>query len=388
MIDAFHKHFGPSAPPRVFRAPGRVNLIGEHTDYNLGFVLPVALQLAAYIAVAPSGDGKLRIYSESQNERFEFDVASLATLKPAGQWTDYPIGVARELLQAGFVLSGANLLIRSTVPFGSGLSSSASLEVATALALLSGREIEKIELAKLCQRAERNFVGVPCGIMDQYISVFGREHSAVEIDCRSLGHRLVSLPSGIAFIAVNTMVKHALSGSAYHDRVRECAAAVSTLRELYPTVESLRDATPEQLLAVDSRLDPVVSRRARHVVTEDARVNAFVAASAAGDAATMGKLMVASHRSLRDDYEVSCTELDVLVDAALAIPGVYGSRMTGGGFGGCTVTLLDQSAVGAFRTSIAEAYTKKTGLTPKIYSCEPADGAGEVKILETIPAAN
>jgi galactokinase len=387
MIDAFRKQFGPSALPRVFRAPGRVNLIGEHTDYNLGFVMPVALQLAAYVATAPSHDGKIRIFSESLNEQREFDAASLGSLQPTKHWSDYPIGVARELLQLGFDIPGVSLLIRSTVPFGSGLSSSASLEVASALAFLAGRPIEKLELAKLCQRSERNFVGVPCGIMDQYISVFGREHSAVEIDCRSLGHRLVTLPSGVAFIAVNTMVKHALAGSAYHDRVRECAAAVATLCEQFPAVESLRDATLEQLEAVRAKLDPVVAQRAKHVVTEDARVNAFVAASAAGNVTAMGRRMVESHVSLREDYEVSCAELDFLVDAALTIDGVYGSRMTGGGFGGCTVTLLAESAADRFRAEIAKAYSKQFGITPTIYSCEPADGAGEVKILETIPPA-
>ena len=283
MIAAFRERFGPTQQPRVFRAPGRVNLIGEHTDYNLGFVLPVALDLATYIAAAPSADGKLRIYSEDRQELREFDaVAASASVQPTREWTDYPVGVAQELVRAGVPIDGANLLIRSTVPEGSGLSSSAALEVSSALALLDGREFDPLELAKLCQRAERNFVGMPCGIMDQYISVFGRAHSAVEIDCRSLGHRLVKLPEGITFIAVNTMVKHALSGSAYRDRVRECAAAVEGIAAVYPDVQSLRDVSPEQFEGVASRLPEVVARRARHVVTEDARVNRFVEASRAG----------------------------------------------------------------------------------------------------------
>jgi galactokinase len=369
----------------VFRAPGRVNLIGEHTDYNLGFVLPVALDLATYIAAAPSGDGKLRIYSENRQELREFEVSQLGSVQPAREWTDYPIGVAHELVRAGVPIEGANLLIRSTVPDGSGLSSSAALEVASALALLGGREFDSLELAKLCQRAERNFVGMPCGIMDQYISVFGRTHSAVEIDCRSLGHRLVKLPEGITLIAVNTMVKHALSGSAYRDRVRECAAAVEGIQEAYPDVQSLRDVSPEQFEGVASRLPDVVARRARHVVTEDARVNRFVEASLHGDVAGMGKLMVESHRSLQHDYEVSCAELDFLVDAALEMDGVIGSRMTGGGFGGCTVTLLHAEAAGGFRAAIVRAYDQKFGVVPGIYSCEPSEGAGEVKKFETIP---
>ena len=289
---------------------------------------------------------------------------------------------------AGVPVSGMNLLIRSTVPDGSGLSSSAALEVSTALALLAGREMEPLELAKLCQQAERNFVGMPCGIMDQYISVFGRAGSAVEIDCRSLENRLVQLPEGITFIAVNTMVKHELSGSAYRERVKECAAAVEGIAAVYPDVLSLRDVSPEQLEGVSGRLPDVVSRRARHVVTEDARVNRFVEASHQGDVAGMGTLMVESHRSLQHDYEVSCAELDFLVDAAVKIEGVYGSRMTGGGFGGCTVTLMQADAAANFRTEIATAYEAKFGVKPRIYSCEPSEGAGEVKKFETIPTLN
>jgi galactokinase len=386
MIDAFRERFGPTPQPRVFRAPGRVNLIGEHTDYNLGFVLPVALDLATYIAAAPSPGGKLRIYSEDRQELREFDAASHGAVEPTRQWTDYPIGVARELVRAGVPVEGANLLIRSTVPDGAGLSSSAALEVSSALALLAGREFDRLELARLCQRAERNFVGMPCGIMDQYISLFGRAHSAVEIDCRSLGHRLVKLPEGVAFIAVNTMVKHALSGSAYRDRVRECAAAVEGIQAVYPDVQSLRDVSPEQFAGVASRLPEVVARRARHVVTEDARVHHFGEASGHGDVTGMGKLMVESHRSLQHDYEVSCEELDFLVDAALALDGVYGSRMTGGGFGGCTVTLLRTETAASFRESVARVYERHYGVTPRVYSCEPSEGAGEVKKLETIPS--
>src|SRR5690349_236258 len=268
IAEAFRSRYGSAEGVRVFRAPGRVNLIGEHTDYNLGFVLPVALDLATSIATAPNRDGKLRIHSEDRNETREFGIASLASIEPAHRWTDYPIGVARELLQLGIAIEPANLLIRSTVPEGSGLSSSAALEVSSALAFLRGRTLDKLELAKLCQRAERNFVGMPCGIMDQYISVFGRDHSAVVIDCRILGHRLVTLPDGITFVAVNTMVKHALSGSAYRDRVAECAAACKVLG-----VDSLRDVSPEQFAANEQRLTDPVRRRARHVVTEDARVN-------------------------------------------------------------------------------------------------------------------
>ena len=391
MIEAFAGLYGPSPDVRVFRAPGRVNLIGEHTDYNLGFVLPVALELATYIAAAPGSDGKLRICSEHRHESDamrEWDLAGIGSLQRAGHWTDYPIGVARELMAIGFAIHPANLLIRGTVPEGAGLSSSAALEVASALAFLNGRGMAPVDLARLCQRAERNFVGMPCGIMDQYISIFGRERCAVEIDCRSLGNRLVPIPDTVAFVAVNSMVKHALAGSAYQERVAECAAAVTALQSRFPLVLSLRDVSSEQLAEVSNLMPETVARRARHVVTENARVNRFVDASSRGELEIMGRLMVESHRSLQHDYEVSCAELDFLVDAALGIEGVLGSRMTGGGFGGCTVTMLRHEAAGSFRDRIVQAYARQFQVTPKIYSCTPSAGAGEVQDIETIPAAN
>jgi|SRR5208283_3508842 len=387
MIEAFRKLYGSTDGLRVFRAPGRVNVIGEHTDYNFGFVLPVALDLATFVATAPADDGKLRLHSEQRGQTREFDVARLAELAPSHEWTDYPIGVARQVAALGFPIQPANILIRSTVPEGSGLSSSAALEVSCALAFLNGREVAPIELAKLCQRAEHEFLGMPCGIMDQYISVFGREHSAVEIDCRSLDHQLVKLPDGVTFLAVNTMVKHALAGSAYKERVAECAAAVTALRQKFPSATSLRDIDSlDQFETVAHLLPPVVARRARHVIGEDERVARFIAASASGDLDGMGKLMVASHRSLQYDYEVSCVELDFLVDHALMTDGVYGSRMTGGGFGGCTVTMLRPAAVAAFSDRIAHAYERRFQVTPRIYRCNPSAGAGPCTSFETIPA--
>jgi len=379
MLEEFRKQFGSAEGMRVYRAPGRVNLIGEHTDYSLGFVCPVALQLATYVAAAPSADGKLRIYSEHRRELREWDAGALGRLERARHWTDYPIGVARELAAAGFPVAPANLLIRSTVPEGSGLSSSAALEVASALAFLAGRSLPPLDLALLCQRAEVQFVGLPCGIMDQYISVFGRRHCAVEIDCRSLQHHHVQLPEDATFVAVNSMVKHALASSAYKERVAECAAAVEALRGCFPQVQTLRDVTPEQFAAARDGMPDTIARRARHVVTEDARVEQFRQAGAAGDLAAMGRLMVESHRSLQHDYEVSCPELDFLVDAALGMPGVFGSRMTGGGFGGCTVTLLRPESVAQFREQISRAYRERFQVTPQVYECIPSDGAGECK---------
>ena len=370
MLETFRQLYGSAEGARIYRAPGRVNLIGEHTDYTFGFVLPMALDLVTHVATAPSPDGVLRIYSQQRHELREFPVAAIPQSQPAHQWTDYPIGVAVELARAGFPLAPANLLICSSVPEGSGLSSSAALEVASALAFLNGRAIDPLDLARLCQRAERNFVGMPCGIMDQYISVFGRLNSAVEIDCRSLGHRFVPLPESVTFMAVNTMVKHALAGSAYKDRVAECAAAAEALGQ------PLRDLSPAQFESSAHRLPSVVARRARHVVTENGRVAGFVDSSIGGDLARMGRLMVESHRSLQNDYEVSCLELDFLVDTALSIDGVYGSRMTGGGFGGCTINLVRVEAVDRFADAVGRAYKEATGITPQFLVCRPGAGAG------------
>ncbi len=387
MIDAFRQLYGTADGVRVFRAPGRVNLIGEHTDYNLGFVLPVALDLATYMATAPASDGQLRIYSEDRGESAAWPVAEIAALAPRRHWTDYPIGVAQELIRGGMEIEPANLLVRSTVPEGSGLSSSAALEVSTAFALLGSRRLPPLDLARLCQSAERNFVGLPCGIMDQYISVFGEERAAICLDCRALKHQVVRLPAGAALVAVNTMVKHELAGSAYKERTEQCAVAVEIVHRRHPRVQSLRDVTPAMLEETESAMPPVIARRARHVVTEDARVVQFVSACRDEALERMGELFQASHRSLQHDYEVSCDELDFLVDAALGIEGVYGARMTGGGFGGCTVNLMRPDALTHFEHEIARLYHERFGIQPRIYICRPSWGAEEEKNLERIPAA-
>lgn len=373
MIGPFREKFGSTEGFRLFRAPGRVNLIGEHTDYNLGFVLPVALEMACYTGSAPAPDARLRVYSRNQDQTKEWDIGAVASLEPSRHWTDYVIGVAQQLIKAGYDFAPTNLYIDSTVPEGGGLSSSAALEVSSALALLRGRSIPPLELARLCQRAEREFVGMPCGIMDQYISVFGKAHAAIKIDCRSLESEAVDLPE-VDILAVNTMVKHELGQSAYRDRVRECAAAAAAMG-----AGSLRDATPEQLEAAKGAIPEVVYRRARHVITEDQRVIAFIEASHRADLPAMGRLFIESHRSLQHDYEVSCEELDFLVDTALTIEGVFGARMTGGGFGGCTVNLVRSGRSAAFREEIACAYQRHFSIEPQIYECRPAAGAGEVE---------
>jgi len=370
LIDAFEQRF--HCTPDVFRAPGRVNLIGEHTDYNLGFVLPIAIDLACHTASAPNSDGMFRVYSLNFAEGREWPADCLDSLEPSHHWTDYVIGAARQIPQK----RGLNLMIYSTVPVGSGLSSSASLEVSTALA--AGWKLEadnKLELVRLCQRAENAFVGLPSGIMDQYASVFGHRDHAVKIDCRSLEHEYVPLPANAAIVAVNSMVKHELGQSAYRDRVAECRRAVEAIRKADPGVASLRDASLQDLPLVE---DPIARKRARHIITENQRVEEFVAASRHGGLEEMGKLFLASHRSLQSDYEVSCEELDFLVESALAVPGVYGARMTGGGFGGCTVNLLDPSALDLFESTIHEAYLNRFGKDPVFYRVEAADGASKL----------
>jgi galactokinase len=372
----FPERFGGGAEPELYRAPGRVNLIGEHTDYNDGFVLPIAMDLACYTAVAPGGsEGKIRIYSEDLEAGHEWPSAATPEVTPRNDWTDYVVGVARELARRGVDIGSKDVLIHSTVPVGAGLSSSAALEISSALALSGGGVGDRMELVRLGRAAENSFVGMPCGIMDQFISVFGRDHAAIKIDCRSLEFEEVPLPEDVAIIAVNTMVKHELGASAYRQRVAECGEAVEFIRRNHPNVKNLRDATLDM---VDETMPQVSRMRARHVISENDRVVEFAAASRAGDRKRMGELFVASHRSLQHDYEVSCEELDFLVDTAVGLPGVFGARMTGGGFGGCTVNLVEPGALADFRSRIAAAYQERYKVEPKMYDCRPSAGAGPV----------
>jgi galactokinase len=359
---------------REWRAPGRTNLIGEHTDYNEGFVMPIAIQLGCRVRTTPLAAPEIRAVSAQLEGEMVWPIEAIPNLRRAGVWGDYVAGVAKELALAGVELKPMRLEINATVPTGSGLSSSAALEVASALALLSGRPMEKIELARLCQRAERNFVGMPCGIMDQYAAVFGQEHAAILLDCRSQTHRLVPLPEGIEIVAVNTMVKHELGSSAYRQRVAECAEALS----YFPGKTALRDVSLGDLEIAAPKIREAPLARARHVVLEDWRVEQFLEAATRSDLARMGRLLVESHRSLQHDYEVSCEELDFLVDTALTLPGVYGARMTGGGFGGCTVNLINAAALPEFTAQITARYQGRYGLTPAVYRCVPTAGAGPV----------
>ncbi len=378
IISAFGEHFKNSEKPDVYRAPGRVNLIGEHTDYNLGFVFPIALEMACYAAVAPARNGKLRIYSRDFADEFSIEAEELAHARARGKWSDYVVGVAHELATAGVRIEGCDLYVASDVPLGSGLSSSAALEIGSACALLGPRHMDPIDVALLGQRAESQFVGMPCGIMDQYASVFGREGSAIQIDCRSLEHEYVPLPPDVRILAVNSMVKHELGTSAYRDRVAECAAAVDAIQKLDPGIKSLRDVSLSFFERVQDSVPVVPRKRARHIVSENQRVLDFASAASAHDLREMGRLFVASHRSMQYDYEITCEEIDFLVDTAIKLPGVYGSRMTGGGFGGCTVNLVAPEAAAQFERELTRAYQERFAKTPAFYDCKPAAGAGRI----------
>jgi galactokinase len=355
-----------------------VNLIGEHTDYNDGFVMPVALDFSTWARISPREDRRLQIYSENFDEEVEVDLDD-QQLAARRHWSDYPIGVAVVLERAGYRLHGARLEIRGEVPIGSGLSSSAAVEVATACALVanSDLQIEKRELAVLCRRAENEFVGARVGIMDQFISLFGQAQKALLLDCRSLEFSLLPLPDNVRLIICNTMVKHALASSAYNERRAQCEAGVEYLAHFLPQVKALRDVTLEDLERHRPGLSEVVYRRCRHVITENARVLSAAEALERSDLHRFGKLMAESHQSLRDDYEVSSEELDLMVELAEKVGGVYGARMTGGGFGGCTINLVAREHALEFQRVVAHDYERLTKLKPEVYICNAANGAEE-----------
>jgi galactokinase len=374
LADIFQQKYG--SQPAVFSAPGRVNLIGEHTDYNDGFVLPSAIGFYAHVAVAPRADRKLVFRSTEFAEAFEADLSEAP--KKLGGWCDYVMGVAVQLRKAGVEISGANILVHGEVPIGAGLSSSAALEVASAMALLqlAKAEMPLKEVATLCQRAENEFVGAHVGIMDQFVSCHGRKGNAVMLDCRSLDYELVPIPESVKFVICNTMVKHELSGGEYNLRREQCEAGVRIVAKAYPEIRALRDVSVKHLEAQRGTMPEVIYRRCLHVVQEDDRVVETVRRLRAGDLKTVGKLMADSHASLRDLYEVSCAELDAMVEAAQGLRGFIGGRMTGGGFGGCTVNLVEEKHTAEFAGKIAECYRAKTGIAPNVYVCSAADGAG------------
>jgi galactokinase len=378
LADHFETVYG--GRPRIYRAPGRVNLIGEHTDYSDGFVMPAAIGFSTYVAIAPTRDRRLVIYSEEFPGHFEFDVDNLPRQR-TGAWCDYVVGIASILQERGHQLAGTNLLVHGEIPVGAGLSSSAAVEVASALALmgLNGASLPMPEVAKLCRQAENDFVGARVGIMDQFVSCCAQAGRALFLDCRSLDYRLLPLPPNVSLITCNTMVKHRHASGEYNSRRAQCEEGVRLLSRSLPHIRALRDVTAEDLEHHGHNLPETIRKRCRHVVLENARVSAAATALQGGDLATFGRLMKESHSSLRDDYEVSCPELDLMVELAEKQEGVYGTRMTGGGFGGCTVNLVKPDAAAEFEQSVSVAYEKATGLSPQILVTSAADGVGEVE---------
>ena len=377
--DAFASVFEGQADVTV-QAPGRVNLIGEHTDYNEGFVFPAAIDRWAVVAVRSRVDSRVRIYSAMHEEVAEFRADDV--LKSQGSWSDYPKGVVREFQKLGYSLCGFDAAIVGNVPMGAGLSSSAAVEMAVGkgIVMLNHIEISGPDLALLGQRAENHFVGVNCGIMDQFISANGRAGHALFLDCRDLSFELVPLfGDDVQIVICNSGVTRGLTDSAYNNRRSACESGVSLLaRAMEADIRALRDVSIEMLDVYGGALSESVLKRCRHVITENERTQRAVALLKQGDLSGFGQLMVASHESLRDDYEVSGKELDLLVEIALNVPGVLGARMTGAGFGGCTVNIVERDAVPALTDAINGRYPRTTGLTPEIYICSAVNGAEQV----------
>lgn len=373
-----HARLYPGSAPRVaVRAPGRVNLIGEHTDYNDGCVLPIAMSQALYVTASPSPDGRIAVHSNAFNETVEFPADNPGSpCDPA--WANYVRGVAAMLIRQGIPLKPCRLAIHSDVPLGAGVSSSAALEVGSALALLAMAEqrIQAIPLALLARQAEHEYAHSPCGIMDQFICVLGKARHALMLDCRSQTYEQIPLPfENTTLVIMNTQVKHAIGSSQYPVRQKQCREGLTILQRSDPRLIALRDAHMGMLLQHRSRMDEVVFRRCRHVITEIARVPLAAEAMKAGDAATFGRLMFESHQSLKDDYEVSCTELDTLVDIARQVPGVYGARMTGGGFGGCAIALVDSGSEQALRAAVKNKYDTRFEQPAIVYTTTASEGA-------------
>ena len=374
----FEEKFGAGSRILIGQAPGRVNLIGEHTDYNDGFVFPMALDFKMTMAARKRNDQLVKIYSIDHQEQVEFELNGAIFHDQKATWSNYLRGVMEILRQAGVELCGVEIAFHGDVPQGAGLSSSAALEVVTVVVLqaLIGFKFTPLELAKLCQKAENQFVGMNCGIMDQFISMMGEENHALFLDCRSLEYQQVPLELDDCRIVIcHSGVKHSLVDSEYNQRRKECEAVVTALQNAFPEIKALRDANLSQLAAVCERITETEYQRAYHVISEDNRVLESITALKAGNLVEFGNLMNASHDSLRDDYQVSCSEIDLLVELARVVPGVLGSRITGGGFGGCTVNLIKAAAIPEFTEKLAQEYQAQTGIKPRFYISTAANGA-------------
>lgn len=377
LIEAFQSRF-QDTPVALAVGPGRVNLIGEHTDYNDGYVLPVALKRDVRLVFRPRADRHVRLYSVEYDGWFEFDLGGMAYNHDI-LWSNYIQGVAWSLQESGMKLTGMDAVISGNVPKGSGLSSSAALEIATAHAFIyaAGQDgnLTGPQVAKVAQRAENAFVGVNCGIMDQFISMLGQENHALLIDCRSLDYQLVPFPEEAALVIGNTKASRSLASSAYNQRRKECEDGVARLQPVLPGIKALRDVSSAALEAHKGLLTPVVYRRCHHVVSENERVLQTVAALQQGDLTEVGRLMNASHESLRADYEVSSDALDVMVEAMRSAPGCYGARLTGAGFGGCAVALVEPGVEQGVADMIYEKYPKATNIWPEVYTTRASNGA-------------
>ncbi len=387
LMEQFVQWYGISdQEPAAFVAPGRVNLIGEHLDYNGGLVLPVAITLGVTAVCRPRHDHVVHFRSLEDTRPVEIDLDRPIEHDAARGWGNYPAGVLQELVARGVMLTGADVLFSSTLPQGAGLSSSAAIEVVTAFSFLhlaGVQEIDRTDVALLCQKVENEFVGVNCGIMDQFAVAQGREDSALLLDCESLAYRVVPVVLGnCALVIMNTCHQRQLTDSNYNERRAECDAAAALLG---PDIvqRGLAHATWEDVVAHVA--DPLLRRRAHHVVTEQARVEEAVRVLASGDLAAFGRLLTASHVSLRDDYEVTGPYLDAIVDAALAAPGCLGARMTGAGFGGCALALVERDALGTFIEAVRSAYMAATGVQPDFRMTHPADGVHELHDWTSMP---
>jgi len=372
-----HSRF--QADPAIFAAPGRVNLIGEHTDYAEGFVMPVAIDFAMLAAISPRTDGKVVLYSENFREERSFDATALPA-KATKDWSDYPLGVVSILAEQGSKVPAFSMSLWGDVPLGSGLSSSASLEVATALAVLSlsGTNIPGPRLARLCQRAENEFVGASSGIMDQFISANGAEDHALLLDCRDLSYKLVPIPASVALVIANTMVKHSVAGGEYTTRRTEVEEAAAVIARHRPEVRFLRDATLDDLERWGGEMSPNALKRARHVISENLRTVAAAEALMNHDLAEVGRLMAEAHISYSRDFEASCIEADAMVNLAQDLPGLIGARLTGGGFGGCTINLVERGQAAGFAEALGARYANEIGIVPQIHICRASGGAHRV----------
>ncbi|HVJ08503.1 MAG TPA: galactokinase [Acidisarcina sp.] len=375
VVRKFHsEHF--QAEPSLFAAPGRVNIIGEHTDYAEGFVMPAAIDFTTVAGISPRTDGRVVIYSLNFGEEAAFDLAALPA-GPSHHWSDYPIGVVTVLKSLNAHPRAFSMTLSGDVPLGAGLSSSASVEVATFLAVqsLSSRQFAPPDVARLCQRAENGFVGTKSGIMDQFIACCGAENHALLLDCRDLSFRLAPIPEDVSLVIANTMIKHSHAGGEYNTRRAEVEEGVEVLRKHRPEIRVLRDATIDDLTRWGSEMRPNVLKRCRHVVTENARTVAAADALERGDLKDLGRLMAEAHASYRDDFEGSVKEADLMVELANKLPGLIGARLTGGGFGGCTVNLVASSQAATFATSLQASYKAATGIDADVYLCHASAAA-------------